>query len=120
MPGESSGFHDYGESSGAFVVATGILEENRLGEQPFVIPPGKCARSVPITRMTFEMSPSPPPFPAFEFVFIFANSRLKGVLIRADPRESAAESVVAHYSVSRFLRGGTWVFIVDPPRSQIS
>jgi rhodanese-related sulfurtransferase/mannose-6-phosphate isomerase-like protein (cupin superfamily) len=41
LPGQSTGFHDHGESSGAFVVATGVLEEHRPGEQPFVIPPGK-------------------------------------------------------------------------------
>jgi rhodanese-related sulfurtransferase/mannose-6-phosphate isomerase-like protein (cupin superfamily) len=41
MPGQSTGFHDHGESSGAFVVATGILEEHRPGEQPLVILPGK-------------------------------------------------------------------------------
>jgi len=41
MPGQSTGFHDHGESSGAFVVATGILEEQRPGEQPLVIQPGK-------------------------------------------------------------------------------
>jgi mannose-6-phosphate isomerase-like protein (cupin superfamily) len=41
LPGQSTGFHDHGESSGAFVVATGVLEEHRPGEQPLVIPPGK-------------------------------------------------------------------------------
>jgi rhodanese-related sulfurtransferase/mannose-6-phosphate isomerase-like protein (cupin superfamily) len=42
MPGQSTGFHDHGESSGAFVVAIGILEEHRPGDdQPLVIPPGK-------------------------------------------------------------------------------
>ena len=41
MPGQSTGFHDHGESSGAFVVASGILEEHRASEQPLVIPPGK-------------------------------------------------------------------------------
>ena len=41
MPGQCTGFHDHGESSGAFVVATGILEEHRPGHQPLVIPPGK-------------------------------------------------------------------------------
>jgi rhodanese-related sulfurtransferase/mannose-6-phosphate isomerase-like protein (cupin superfamily) len=41
LPGQSTGFHDHGESSGAFVVATGILEEHRPGEQPFVMNPGK-------------------------------------------------------------------------------
>ena len=40
LPGQSTGFHDHGESSGAFVVATGILEEQRPGEQPLVIHPG--------------------------------------------------------------------------------
>ena len=41
MPGQSTGFHDHGESSGALVVATGSLEEHRPGHQPLVIPPGK-------------------------------------------------------------------------------
>jgi rhodanese-related sulfurtransferase/mannose-6-phosphate isomerase-like protein (cupin superfamily) len=41
LPGQSTGFHDHGESSGAFIVATGVLEEHLPGEQPLVIPPGK-------------------------------------------------------------------------------
>src|ERR1700757_4228857 len=41
LPGQSTGFHDHGESSGAFVVATGILEEHRPGEQARVIHPGR-------------------------------------------------------------------------------
>jgi rhodanese-related sulfurtransferase len=41
MPGQSTGFHDHGESAGAFVLATGVLEEHRPGEQPLVIPPGR-------------------------------------------------------------------------------
>jgi rhodanese-related sulfurtransferase/mannose-6-phosphate isomerase-like protein (cupin superfamily) len=41
MPGQSTGFHDHGESSGAFVVATGILEEHRPREQPLDIHPGQ-------------------------------------------------------------------------------
>jgi rhodanese-related sulfurtransferase/predicted metal-dependent enzyme (double-stranded beta helix superfamily) len=41
LPGQSTGFHDHGASSGAFVVATGILEEHRPGEQTTVIHPGK-------------------------------------------------------------------------------
>jgi rhodanese-related sulfurtransferase/predicted metal-dependent enzyme (double-stranded beta helix superfamily) len=41
LPGQSTGYHDHGESSGAFVVATGVLEERRPGEQTLVIPPGK-------------------------------------------------------------------------------
>jgi rhodanese-related sulfurtransferase/mannose-6-phosphate isomerase-like protein (cupin superfamily) len=41
MPGQSTGFHDHGASSGAFVVAIGILEEHRPGDQPLLIPPGK-------------------------------------------------------------------------------
>lgn len=40
LPGQSTGFHDHGESSGAFVVATGVLEEHRPGEQPLAIHPG--------------------------------------------------------------------------------
>jgi rhodanese-related sulfurtransferase/mannose-6-phosphate isomerase-like protein (cupin superfamily) len=41
LPGQSTGFHDHGGSSGAFAVATGVLEEHRPGEQPRVIYPGK-------------------------------------------------------------------------------
>jgi rhodanese-related sulfurtransferase/mannose-6-phosphate isomerase-like protein (cupin superfamily) len=39
LPGQSTGFHDHGASSGAFVVATGILEEHRPGERTRVIHP---------------------------------------------------------------------------------
>jgi len=41
LPGQSTGFHDHGASSGAFVVATGILEEHRPGEHARAIHPGK-------------------------------------------------------------------------------
>ena len=41
LPGQSTGFHDHGESSGAFVVATGVLEEHRVGERARAIPPGE-------------------------------------------------------------------------------
>jgi rhodanese-related sulfurtransferase/mannose-6-phosphate isomerase-like protein (cupin superfamily) len=41
LPGQSTGFHDHGESSGAFLVATGTLEEHRPGEQTIVIYPGQ-------------------------------------------------------------------------------
>lgn len=41
MPGQSTGFHDHGESAGAFVVTTGVLEEHRPGEQPLHIYPGE-------------------------------------------------------------------------------
>jgi rhodanese-related sulfurtransferase/mannose-6-phosphate isomerase-like protein (cupin superfamily) len=44
LPGQSTGFHDHGASSGALVVATGILEEHRPGERTRVIHPGEpCA-----------------------------------------------------------------------------
>jgi rhodanese-related sulfurtransferase len=33
LPGQSTGFHDHGESSGAFVVAAGFLEEHCPGQQ---------------------------------------------------------------------------------------
>lgn len=39
MPGQSTGFHDHGESAGAFLVATGVLEEHRPSEQAIVIHP---------------------------------------------------------------------------------
>jgi rhodanese-related sulfurtransferase/mannose-6-phosphate isomerase-like protein (cupin superfamily) len=41
LPGQSTGLHDHGASSGALVVATGILEEHRPGERTRVIYPGK-------------------------------------------------------------------------------
>ena len=41
LPGQSTGFHDHGDSSGAFIVATGILEEHRPSDQTLVIHPGK-------------------------------------------------------------------------------
>jgi rhodanese-related sulfurtransferase/mannose-6-phosphate isomerase-like protein (cupin superfamily) len=41
LPGQSTGFHDHGASSGAFVVATGTLEEHRPGERTRVIHPGE-------------------------------------------------------------------------------
>ena len=31
MPGQSTGYHDHGKSAGAFVVATGVLEEHQMG-----------------------------------------------------------------------------------------
>jgi rhodanese-related sulfurtransferase len=44
LPGQSTGFHDHGESAGAFVLATGVLEEHRPGEEPRSILPGRpCA-----------------------------------------------------------------------------
>jgi rhodanese-related sulfurtransferase/predicted metal-dependent enzyme (double-stranded beta helix superfamily) len=41
LPGQSTGFHDHGASSGAFVVATGILEEHCPDERNRMIHPGK-------------------------------------------------------------------------------
>jgi rhodanese-related sulfurtransferase/mannose-6-phosphate isomerase-like protein (cupin superfamily) len=41
LPGQSTGFHDHGASSGAFVVATGILEEHSADERTRVIHPGE-------------------------------------------------------------------------------
>ncbi len=41
LPGQSTGFHDHGASSGAFVVATGMLEEHLPGGRPRMIHPGK-------------------------------------------------------------------------------
>jgi rhodanese-related sulfurtransferase/mannose-6-phosphate isomerase-like protein (cupin superfamily) len=41
LPGQSTGFHDHGTSSGALVVATGTLEERRPGGQTRVIYSGK-------------------------------------------------------------------------------
>jgi hypothetical protein len=41
LPGQSTGFHDHGVSSGAFVVATGILEEYRPDGRAHVVRAGK-------------------------------------------------------------------------------
>jgi rhodanese-related sulfurtransferase/predicted metal-dependent enzyme (double-stranded beta helix superfamily) len=41
LPGQSTGFHDHGASAGAFVVATGVLEERRPGAPTRVIRPGQ-------------------------------------------------------------------------------
>jgi rhodanese-related sulfurtransferase/predicted metal-dependent enzyme (double-stranded beta helix superfamily) len=41
LSGQSTGFHDHGGSSGALVVATGILEEHRPGERTHVLHSGK-------------------------------------------------------------------------------
>ena len=41
MPGQSTGFHDHGDSAGAFFVATGTLEEHCPGEEPLVIHSGQ-------------------------------------------------------------------------------
>jgi rhodanese-related sulfurtransferase/mannose-6-phosphate isomerase-like protein (cupin superfamily) len=41
LPGQSTGFHDHGESAGAFVLATGVLEEHRPGQHPLAIHPGE-------------------------------------------------------------------------------
>ena len=41
LPGQSTGFHDHGDSAGAFVITTGTLEEHRPGERPRVIYPGQ-------------------------------------------------------------------------------
>jgi rhodanese-related sulfurtransferase/mannose-6-phosphate isomerase-like protein (cupin superfamily) len=41
LPGQSTGFHDHGASSGAFLVATGTLEEHRPGEQVRVVHAGE-------------------------------------------------------------------------------
>ncbi len=41
LPGQSTGFHDHGASSGAFVVVTGVLEEHCPGARGRVVRPGK-------------------------------------------------------------------------------
>jgi predicted metal-dependent enzyme (double-stranded beta helix superfamily) len=41
LPGQATGFHDHGVSSGAFVLAAGVLEEQRPGEGIKMIHPGE-------------------------------------------------------------------------------
>lgn len=41
LPGQSTGFHDHGESAGAFTVVTGALQEHRPGENSLAITPGE-------------------------------------------------------------------------------
>jgi rhodanese-related sulfurtransferase/quercetin dioxygenase-like cupin family protein len=43
MPGQSTGFHDHGDSSGAFIVTTGTLEEHRPGEPSRAISTGELS-----------------------------------------------------------------------------
>ena len=60
LPGQSTGFHDHGASSGAFVVATGILEEHRPDERTRVIHPGKpCAFGADYTHDVRNVSLAP-------------------------------------------------------------
>jgi rhodanese-related sulfurtransferase/mannose-6-phosphate isomerase-like protein (cupin superfamily) len=60
LPGQSTGFHDHGASSGAFVVATGILEEHRPGERPRVIHPDRPRAFGPdYTHDVRNVSPAP-------------------------------------------------------------
>lgn len=40
LPGQGTGFHDHGESAGAFAVAFGSLEERRVGHAPAVVQSG--------------------------------------------------------------------------------
>jgi rhodanese-related sulfurtransferase/mannose-6-phosphate isomerase-like protein (cupin superfamily) len=42
MPGQSTGFHDHGSSSGAFVVATGVLEELRPDGRSYGVTKGEA------------------------------------------------------------------------------
>ncbi len=58
LPGQSTGFHDHGRSAGAFLVASGVLEEHRPGGEPARYFRASRAHSVPITRMMSETSPS--------------------------------------------------------------
>jgi rhodanese-related sulfurtransferase len=41
LPGQSTGFHDHGNSAGAFIVATGFLEEIRPGGHSQTVGPGQ-------------------------------------------------------------------------------
>lgn len=43
MPGQSTGFHDHGESAGAFIVKTGTLEEHRPGSSLRTLLPGEIS-----------------------------------------------------------------------------
>jgi rhodanese-related sulfurtransferase len=47
LPGQSTGFHDHGASSGAFVVATGVLEELRPDGHTYLAARGKSRSFVP-------------------------------------------------------------------------
>jgi rhodanese-related sulfurtransferase/mannose-6-phosphate isomerase-like protein (cupin superfamily) len=42
MPGQSTGFHDHGASSGAFLVTAGTLEEHDGGHEPKVLSAGQA------------------------------------------------------------------------------
>ena len=60
LPGQSTGFHDHGPSSGAFVVATGTLEEHRAGGQHRVLHPGElCAFGADYSHDVLNLSIAP-------------------------------------------------------------
>lgn len=40
LPGQATGYHDHGDSAGAFAVALGALEEHRVGNAATVVPAG--------------------------------------------------------------------------------
>jgi rhodanese-related sulfurtransferase/mannose-6-phosphate isomerase-like protein (cupin superfamily) len=60
MPGQSTGFHDHGNSAGAFVVTTGVLLEHRPGEEPVLVLPGHArAFSSEYAHDVRNVSPGP-------------------------------------------------------------
>ena len=60
MPGQSTGFHDHAESAGAFVLASGTLEEHRPAEQPLTLLPGQPrAFSTDYAHDVRNVSPAP-------------------------------------------------------------
>jgi rhodanese-related sulfurtransferase len=59
LPGQSTGFHDHGGSSGAFVVASGLLEEQRPGERASSVGAGTRAFGPDYTHDVRNVSLAP-------------------------------------------------------------
>ena len=105
LPGQSTGFHDHGASSGALIVAMGILEEHSPGERTRVIHPGKSrafgpdyahdVRNVSLAPAISIHAYSPPLSDMNEYEF---DGRR---LVPRDPKSGKAETVDQEWRVQK-------------------
>src|SRR5580704_9904328 len=118
LPGQGTGFHDHGASSGAFLVATGILEEHRPGERTRVIHPGNPrafgpdyahdVRNVSLAPAVSIHAYSPPLSDMNQYEL--DGSRL----VPRDPAAGKAETVGGEWQVqNRKLLGRTGASSID-------
>jgi len=114
LPGQGTGFHDHGDSSGAFVVASGVLEEHRPGGPTRVMHAGKPhafgpdyahdVRNVSVAPAISIHAYSPPLSEMNEY-------ELEGS--RLVPRERAPEAPEAR-DLERRLRSGEYADALSP------